>query len=107
LKNTIKKLATKFAILTLATTSLIGVGQVAAMATAEKASAGTLNSCRVVDAGYGRTFYGTGKRYAAYCYVDYDWTEEVFLGYRDGWKFVWYSNNRCDLKPWVGYIVNC
>lgn len=107
MKKTYQKLAAKFVIIMMATMALVGVGQVGALATAEKASAGTLSQCRVVDAGYGRTFYGTGKRYAAYCYIDYGWSEEVFLGYRDGWYFVWYSNNKCDLKPWVPYIYGC
>jgi hypothetical protein len=107
MKKPIQKIATKFAALALATTALTGVGVVGEVATAEAAQAGTLSSCRVVDAGYGRTLGTTGKRYGAYCYANYDWTEEFFLGYRDGWKFVWFSNNKCDLRMFVPYIAGC
>lgn len=74
-----------------------------AVVAAPAANAGTASSCQVLDAGYGRQLGTTGYRYASYCYVDYDWSEEVFFGMHDGWKITQYSNNKCSLAPWLGY----
>lgn len=95
MKTIKKKLAAFVAVMAM----LLGGMVVAAPA----ANAGTSSSCRVLDAGAGRTLGATGYRYASYCYVDYDWVEETFFGQRDGWYITNYAHNKCTLAPWLGY----
>lgn len=73
-----------------------GLTGIASVANAAPAHAGTSSGCRIIDAGYGYTFAGTPYRYATYCYVDYDWVEEVFFGMHDGWRIVNFHYGRCD-----------
>jgi hypothetical protein len=65
-----------------------GIGVNAAIA-APSAEAGTSSGCFVDKGNYG------GYRYGIWCEVDYDWFEEVVLGYRDGLKLVWRQNEPC------------
>lgn len=87
-----KKIAAQLAAVAIAIPAVLGVG----VATAPAANAATASSCRIIDAGYGYTLGASGYRYATYCYIDYDWMEEVFFGYRDGWRIVRYHTERCD-----------
>jgi hypothetical protein len=76
---------------------VVGFTGISSVANAAPAHAGTSSNCRQVDAGPGYVFYtnsGSG-RYGAFCYVDYDWFEEVVLGYHDGTRLVAVSNQRC------------
>lgn len=89
-----KKLIAKIVIVLMLATGFTAIGSVASASTA---NAGTSSSCRQIDAGAGYVFYtpsGSG-RYAAFCYVDYDWFEEVVLGYRDGWRLMAAHPWRC------------
>ena len=102
MKNTVKSWITRLVILLTLTTGFTVIGSAA---NAAPAHAGTASQCRMIDAGYGYTFYtnsGSG-RYAAYCYVDYDWAEEVFLGQRDGYKIMTVSPYWCGggIRQWV------
>lgn len=96
-----KKLIAKAMVIITLAFGLTGIGSVA---NAAPAHAGTSSSCRQVYAGTGWFPTPTGYyKYAAYCYVDYDWVEEVFFGQRDGWRFVGYSNTWCSgyIRQWV------
>lgn len=90
----------KLASLMLAFALAIGGATVGSVVTAEPAEAATAYNCRILDAGYGYTLGTSGYRYATYCYIDYTWSEEVFFGFRDGWKITRYHTERCD------YIYN-
>lgn len=102
MKNTIKSwIARVMVILALAT----GFTAIGTVANASPAHASTTSQCRQIDAGYGYVFWtpsGSG-RYAAYCYVDYSWDQEVFLGYRDGYKIMTVSPYYCGggIRQWV------
>lgn len=99
-----KKIIAKIAIIIMLATGFTAIGSVA---NAAPAHAGTSSQCFQKDAGYGYVFWtpsGSG-RYAAVCYVDYDWFEEAILGYRDGWKIMTVSNYYCGgtIRLWVSY----
>jgi hypothetical protein len=89
-----KKIIAKLAIIFMLATVFTGIGSVA---NASPAHAGTNLQCTQQDSGVWNGFWtpsGSG-RYRAWCYTDYDWMEEVFLGYRDGWHTSAVSNTYC------------
>lgn len=97
-----KKLIAKVVVILMLAFGLTGV---ASVANAAPAHAGTASSCRQIYAGAGYYFWTNtgGYKYAAYCYVDYDWVEETFFGMHDGWRFVAYDNTYCSgyIRQWV------
>lgn len=66
--------------------------------------------CTYVDAGYGRTIYGSpwpGYRYAALCYIDYNWWEEVGWPWpKDHYEWKAWSNSYC-AYPARLYVSQC
>lgn len=82
-----------------------GFTATASVANAAPAEAATTSGCRQIDAGYGYKFWtnSSSGRYAAFCNVDYDWFEEVVLGYRDGGKIMTVSPYWCGgtIRNWV------
>lgn len=90
-----KSAITKFVVGALVVTGLTAGGTVA-MAPAANAAT---QSCRYVDAGYGRTIGGSpwpGYRYGVLCYVDYSWWEEVSWPWpRDQYFWQVWQNNYC------------
>lgn len=98
----------KFVVGTLAVTTLVAGGLVFGPQT-QPAQAWT-QSCRYVDAGAGRIIAGSpwpGYRYAALCYIDYNWWEEVSFPWPKD-KYVWnaWSNQYC-AYPARLYVGQC
>ena len=97
-----KKIIARIAVILMLATGFTAIGSVA---NAAPAHAGTASQCFQKDAGAGYVFwsYSSAGRYAAVCYVDYDWFEEVVLGYRDGWKIMTVHPWRCGgtIPLWV------
>lgn len=100
-----KKIASMLAILAIT----MGLLTASSVVTAEKAEAAT-QSCRYVDAGYGKVIGGSpwpGYRYGVLCYVDYNWWEENFWPWpRDGYFWQVFQNQYC-AYPARLYVSNC
>jgi hypothetical protein len=97
-----KKLLAKIAIIGTLAAGFTGIG---AVANAAPAQAGTSSGCYVSYNPYGWP-QSPANKYRTTCFNDYDWFEEFFFGYRDGYYVTEYHSQPCN-SMWRYQTPSC